>query len=408
MCGILLLGLSFCVVLWAFIPREQGRDQVGSEHEEAWEWMWNAVRYRYYGENTDMAVWNSSLKDRIATKIKKGMSQRSFDLLMDATIADLDDEHTYYQSSAEANDSLDGEKDTYYGIGCDSVLDGKTGEACIASLVAQGPGEKSGLRVGDTITSINGKPPRFFLRESNHATDPRPMRLGIRTKENTIKTLTVEPALLPNSCLDGRLLPAFGDSESRIAYVEIKSFDYKRLDERFDALRATLVAEASIAAFIVDLRGNAGGMIEQACSVAGFFYDGPIGQMRNRNGEVEETLVAEGKGSSIPRSIPLLILVGPQTASAAEIFAYGLQGVGRAQLVGGESAKLLTNSEALVLPNDAVLWLATKKFFPLHQGKGTRVSEYKIDTVVPCKGNGAPADRERDPVLEAAIRLLER
>ena len=134
-----------------------------------------------------------------------------------------------------------------------------------------------------------------------------------------------------------------------------------QLDEAVDRLR-------DCDGIILDLRGNPGGVGAMAMGVAGHFHDGTdsLGTMRTRDATLEFKVnprrsTADGR-SVQPYAGPLAILVDPMSASTSEIFAAGLQSLGRAHVVGRTSAGAALPAQMRELPGGDGLLFAFADF----------------------------------------------
>ena len=121
----------------------------------------------------------------------------------------------------------------------------------------------------------------------------------------------------------------------KIGYIWIDSFGEETAAELRDVFEATL---PNIDALILDLRRNAGGLLNSAVEVCDLFIsEGAIVTIKGRNGILQDTFEANDNDDLIPVDLPVAILVDHFSASAAEIFAACLQDYGRAKIVGERS-----------------------------------------------------------------------
>jgi carboxyl-terminal processing protease len=186
---------------------------------------------------------------------------------------------------------------------------------------------------------------------------------------------------------------------------------------RFNVWMPTIAADIDAAVdrhrgddgVILDLRGNPGGVGAMAMGVAGHFLtqEDSLGTMRTRDAALEfkanpRRSTADGR-SVEPFSGPLVILVDPLAASTSEIFAAGLQGLGRAQVIGRTSAGAALPAQMRELPSGDGLLFAFADF--------TRPDDRRIEGVgvVPDQSTGTElADWQggTDPDLMAAARWI--
>jgi carboxyl-terminal processing protease len=162
---------------------------------------------------------------------------------------------------------------------------------------------------------------------------------------------------------------------------------------------------------VIDLRGNPGGLGFMVAGVGGHFLDSAVslGTMRTRAGELRFVVNprhATSRGDPIrPYAGSLAILVDPLTGSTSEVFAAGMQAIGRARVFGETSAGQALPAMATRLPTGDVLLHVTAD---LVAPDGRRVEGRGVvpDESVPLRRADLLAGR--DAALEAAIRWIER
>jgi len=161
--------------------------------------------------------------------------------------------------------------------------------------------------------------------------------------------------------------------------------------------------------FVLDLRGNPGGVAALAQGIAGYFVDraDSLGTIKSRRDELELRInprrVLAGGERFQPYAGPLAILVDSGTGSTSEIFAAGLQDLGRARLFGEPTAGAALPAQAKRLPNGDVLLHATGDFI---RPSGRRIEGQPVvpDEVVPLTRSGLRAGH--DEPLDAAARWI--
>jgi carboxyl-terminal processing protease len=246
-------------------------------------------------------------------------------------VGKLGDPYTIYLEPAEhelQTDKLTGE---YGGIG--AYL--SRGEDRRIHLVPfeEGPAAKAGVLEGDILIAVDGQ---LIEDETSHEA----VQAMVRGPVGTTVTLTlaarspVEDSLIvdvvretfPIPSVTGYTLPDQPD----IGVIFINLFSEKTPEE-VEQTYQTLIDRGAVY-FVLDLRGNVGGLLDSAVDVARFFLlDGMILIEERRGGREEQYSVnSPGKASDVP----LVVLVNENTASASEVLAAALQENDRAPVIG--------------------------------------------------------------------------
>ena len=197
----------------------------------------------------------------------------------------------------------------------------------IDSVVPAGPADLAGARPGDVLVAIDGQPVRHIAQAEAALRGPRDTAVSLRLRRGDaeLEVSAVRDTVLERSVQADRLP---GD----VAHVHIDAFRRRTGTELHEQL-AALESAGPITGIILDLRGNPGGLLDEAVLVVDAFVEtGAILEVRGQAGRLLENHAATpGPGD---RSDPLVVLVDERSASAAEIVAGALQDLGRAQLVG--------------------------------------------------------------------------
>jgi carboxyl-terminal processing protease len=299
------------------------------------------------------------------------------------------DEHTGYSNQAEAqqlNELLDQE---FAGIGIRLDLAAADGHLTVLSPIYGSPAYKAGLRAGDQITAINGESTR------NLSVDDAVRRLRgragqavslsvLHSGESTPVEITVVRGKIQVESVLGDARRADGSwsfvlaGHPQIGYVRISTFGARTIEELRSALEQ--VERAGCRALVLDLRDNAGGLLDAGIAAADMFLDsGVIMTTRGREGNVLETYQAE-PGAAI-EALPLAVLVNRYSASASEIVAAALQDHGRAVVIGERTWGKGTVQNVLPVEGGrAVLRLTTAAYWRpsgrnIHRGRDAQPSD---------------------------------
>lgn len=241
-----------------------------------------------------------------------------------------DEAHTMFLTPEELKAmeaSLSGE---FVGIGVE--IDTRDGLFRLADVIPGTPAEDGGLRRGDLIVAADAVPLEGLSEEEAFS--------RVRGPEGDPVILTIRR--LGTNDFDVRLVRRSFDLElvswtiipgGTTALVRLESFSSGAAAELAEALTAARAAGAS--SLVLDLRGNPGGYVNEAISVASqFLREGVVYVTRDRDGK-EEPSIVEPDGAWT--DLPMVVLVDGNTASSAEIVSSALQDAGRARIVGEQT-----------------------------------------------------------------------
>jgi carboxyl-terminal processing protease len=276
---------------------------------------------------------------------------------VDRILESLHDPYTEYLEPEEYEKLEDRITRTYFGVGL-TVSPAEDGLMVTSSL--QGPAREAGIRPGDVIVSIDGRPTaaigferavQLMAGEQGtmvHLTVRRP-----GADEAIAFTVVRRPVTL--ATVKARLVRTAGH---RIGHIRLHAFS-EHADERLQRATTRLVDEGA-EALILDLRGNPGGLLAQAIRVSSLYLEsGEVGSTAGAN--QEERILTVG-GAPVETELPMAVLVDDHTASAAEIVAAALRDNHRAVVVGLRTYGKTTVQSIFPLSNGAALRLTTASY----------------------------------------------
>jgi carboxyl-terminal processing protease len=195
------------------------------------------------------------------------------------------------------------------------------------------PAQRVGLKVGDLIVAVNGRtlhklPPNtaVALIKGPPGTDVRLTVKQSGTSKGT-RTVTVTRATISEPVVASAIRTVHG---VKLGWVYLATFSEGSHGELYDAVQGLLKQGAR--GLVFDLRANGGGLVSEARLVASIFI--PSGTIVTTRGRTQPTIVLTAAGGAIPTSIPVVVLVDHDTASASEIVTAALQDHHRAIVVG--------------------------------------------------------------------------
>ncbi len=303
------------------------------------------------------------------------------------------DPYTFFLDKNDSNELDELTSGQYAGIGISiASLDG---EVFITSVVDGYAAAKAGLKVGDSIVSINNE---------------RVRKMSLDKVKTVIKGTTGTPLLFE---LERQGAPPFSVSLIRqevrvssvsysgiiggIGYIEMKSFGARSTADLREALQG-LVRQAAeqhfpLKGIILDLRNNPGGLLNVAVDVASLFVPNgsEVVSIRGRLPEMAKSYVTGTP--PLDAKLPLVVLINTQSASAAEIVAGAMQDLDRGVVVGERSyGKGLVQSVVRLSYNTALKLTTSKYYTPsgrlIQKESNNAVSESR-KVLLPVSGENA-------------------
>lgn len=276
--------------------------------------VWNIVENNFYGDiPTDAQTTYGAIHGALET---------------------LDDPFTLFvepQPRALEKAALDGE---FGGVGA-YIYRGENGDVVLEPIV-DSPSEQAGLKKGDMLIQVDDTP---LLPEMTTDEIVLLIRGKVGTMVNLVVTregetdpitISVKRDIIETPSMSWRIT----DEDPSIGYISIRIFSGKtgkELSRAVDELQADGATR-----FIVDLRGNGGGLLSAAIDVSSVFLDsGTILLEERRDADPKIYKVKQGL-TKLPDE-PLILLVDGGTASASEIVSGALQDHHRATLVGEQT-----------------------------------------------------------------------
>lgn len=278
------------------------------------------------------------------------------------------DPYTVYYPENETGDLRQLTTGKYAGIGA-IISYRKDLSRCIINQPYEGmPAAEAGLRRGDVILSIDGKDtgtctaddPSDFSTSVSEALRGQPgtqfevrvQRPG-RERPMTFK-LTRRAITLPSVVLSKVLSDSIG-------YVRLDSYTENTAR---DVRRAIVeLKQQGATRLVLDLRGNPGGLMDQAVDVVNLFIPRGKEVLSTRGKVAERNATYKTQSEPLDVEIPLVVLVDFGTASSAEITAGALQDYDRAVIVGRRTYGKGLVQETRQLPYDNILKLTTSKYY---------------------------------------------
>jgi len=367
--------------------------------------------------------------------VEKPDEAKLIEAAINGMLASLDP-HSSYMDAKAFKDMQVQTKGEFGGLGIEVTQE--DGLIKVVTPIDETPAAKAGILSGDVITAIDDTPTQGLTLdqavEKMRGAINSPVKLKvIRGPKKDVKDFTIVRDLIRVQSVRSHV------EDGDIGYIRVTQFT----EQTADGLKATMeklkaeVPADKFKGYILDLRNNPGGLLDQSIDVVNSFIDrGEIVSTRGRTPDESQRFDAR-PGGDLSNGKPLVVLINGGSASASEIVAGALQDHKRATLIGTRSFGKGSVQTIMPLGQEGALRLTTARYYTPSgrsiQAKGIE-PDYKVLEDVPddlkgkddmkgeasLKGhlaNGAedtsasqayvPPEEKDDKQLTAAVDLLE-
>jgi len=264
----------------------------------------------------------------------------------------------------------------------------------VRQVFERSPAERAGIKAGETIVSVDGRSIAGLGSNASTALIKGPegteVTIGVRARGGAERQLRLTRAEISLPVVDSELKTVDG---KKLGYVRLAAFS----EGAHGALREAVerLQRRGVEGLVLDLRGNGGGLLDEAVLTAGVFL--PEGDVVvSTDSRSQGHAVYKAKGGNLP-ALPLVVLIDGNTASAAEILAAALVDDAGARTVGTRSFGKGVFQQEIGLSNGGALKLTVGEYFT---PDGTNLAGNGIEPDVPAKDLPRTArDEPRDRAL---------
>jgi carboxyl-terminal processing protease len=271
------------------------------------------------------------------------------------------DPHSSYMDSKSFKDMQIQTRGEFGGLGIEVTME--DGLVKVVAPIDDTPAAKAGIRGGDIITHLDDEPVQGLTLnqavEKMRGLVNTKIRLKIMRKGNDAP---IEIAIVRDNI---RVRSVRSKVEEDVGYVKISQFNEQTSEGLKKAIAdiSSQIPHDKLRGYVIDLRNNPGGLLDQAISVSDAFLErGEIVSTRGR--DPEETQRFNARPGDLTKNKPVIVLINGGSASASEIVAGALQDHRRATLVGTRSFG--KGSVQTIIPlgsGNGALRLTTARYF---------------------------------------------
>jgi carboxyl-terminal processing protease len=273
------------------------------------------------------------------------------------------------------------------------------------------PAQKAGLKSGDKIIEIDGKSvvgkTSSEVSEFLKGTAGTELKLKIKrynTESPIEKTITREVIKIPS-------VPFYDMLDDKTAYIKLTSFTQSASDEIKTAYNE-LKDSNDFKQLILDLRGNGGGLLNEAVNIVNFFIPQGVKVVETKGRLKEHSSIYYSKNKPLSTDLPVVILIDEGSASASEIVSGSLQDLDRAVIIGKQSFGKGLVQQTKNLDYNTIIKITIAKYYTPsgrciqrldysnRKGKGDNISDSLITEFKTKNGRKVSDGRGIDPDIE--------
>lgn len=309
------------------------------------------------------------------------------------------DPHSAFLNTDDFEEMRVQTKGEFGGLGIEVTME--NGFVKVVSPIDDTPAFEAGVQAGDYITFIDDEP--VLGLTLSEAVDKMRGKVGtdidiVIRREGVAEpiNITITRDIIKIRAVRHRI-------EGKAGYVRVTTFNQNTYDGVKKAVKEIQeeIGE-ELEGFVLDLRNNPGGLLDQAIKVADAFMDS--GEIVSTRGRDEKDTERDNAGSGdIADSLPIVVLINGGSASASEIVAGALQDHKRAILLGTKSFGKGSVQTVIPLPDNAAMRLTTARYYT-PSGRSIQAKGIEPDIIVePARIEQFQVSRLREADLKGAL-----
>jgi len=323
-----------------------------------------------------------------ADYVEKPTDQEMIEAAISGMLTSLDP-HSSYMNAKSFKDMQVNTRGEFGGLGIRVSME--AGYVKVISPIDDTPASRAGIKPSDLITHLDGEQVQGLTL--NQAVDKMRGKVGSDLKL-TILRVGTKPFDVSITRAAIKIKSVRSKVEDKVGYVRITQFN-EQTDVGLKKQMAKLKKDIGddIQGYVLDLRNNPGGLLDQAVAVSNAFLSkGEIVSTRSRR--AEDTQRYNARPGDLADNLPIVVLVNGGSASASEIVAGALQDHNRAVILGTKSFGKGSVQTIMPLPGHGAMRLTTARYYTPSgrsiQGKGIDpdivVKQSRIEAVDAPKG----------------------
>jgi carboxyl-terminal processing protease len=300
------------------------------------------------------------------------------------------DPHSSYMNEKQYSDMKVETTGQFGGLGLEVTQ--AQGLLKVISPIDDTPASKAGIKPGDIIVSIDGHSTEGLNLDAavDKMRGPVGSQITLTLKRSGIDTPVVVTLTRANITIQAVKSRVFATPAGNVGYIRLASFSELADTDIRKAITAMQAQTGGhIHAYIIDMRDNPGGLLDQAVAVGDdFLNSGEIVSTHGRHSEDDQVWYAQA--GDITNGAPIVVMTNEGTASAAEIVTAALQQNRRALVLGMRSFGKGSVQTIVPIPGNGALRLTTALYYT---PSGKSIQDYGVTPDVKVDDTRTPADQ---------------
>ena len=329
---------------------------------------------------------------------------------IDGMMSELDP-HSNYLSAEDFERMQEQTRGSFAGLGIQVVMDQEGDDAGYVKVVApidDTPAARAGMQTNDLITEIDGKEVQGLSLDEAIALLKGPR--GTKVDLKVVRDRELDPFDLSLVRDIVRVAATAHRMEGDFGYIRVRTFSERTEHGIKEAIKElNKERPGGPKGYVLDLRSNPGGLLDQAVAVSDAFLEGgEIVSTRGRH--AKDTMREMGRRGDLTKGKPIIVLINGGSASASEIVAGALQDRNRALLLGTKSFGKGSVQTVIPLQNglQGALRLTTARYYT-PSGRSIQAQGITPDVLMPViyPGQETPSARRSESDLPGALDVSE-
>lgn len=379
----LVLGLALSLPVMAETP------------QELYDYVWKNVNTKYVDPTNNEQNW-SRWRHKYDASIR---TQEDAYVAISTMLASLNDPYTRFLDPKEFAEETSSIQGSLKGIGIQIAV--KDGKLMVIAPLEGTPAERAGILADDEILEIDGVSTKGITvdkaAEKIRGKEGTSVTLLIKRKDAEPKLYTVVRANIEIKSISQKT-PFDTPVPDNIAYIKISSFLSRNLTKEFSNVLAKSLDKSG---YILDLRSNPGGLLDNAINISDMFLPGGvIVSTVDRDGYK----ISQRAAKTVYTNKPLVVLINKGSASASEILSGALKDHRRAIIIGEKSFGKGLVQEVNHLPLESGMNITIQKYLT---PSGSDIHKKGITPDVVIELTEDNVKNKDDVQLKKAIDVLE-